>query len=140
MKNPVFPGFKLHTYKGYVQNNYLIEYPHGILILDGASRPDVKGIQKIVEEKLEKKMTDVKLIAVTHCHPDHAGAASILRKNHDIAIAAPHNIDAWYSGPGGALQHISDTLQSRFMAIKLKSKHKFLYYNRKIKPDHKLYD
>lgn len=140
MKTSEFADFNIHTYKGYVQNNYLIEYPHGILILDGASRPDVKGIQKIVEEKLKKQMSDVKLIAVTHCHPDHAGAASILRKNHDIAIAAPHNIDAWYSGPGGALQHISDTLQSRFMAVKLKSKHKFLYYKRKIKPDHKLYD
>lgn len=135
-----FTGFKLHLYKGYVQNNYLIEYPHGILILDGASRPDVKGIQRIVEEKLNKNMNEVKLIAVTHCHPDHAGAVNILRKKHGIEVAAPNNIDAWYSGTGGVLQHIADIFQARFMAAKLKSKHKFLYYNRKIKPEHKLYD
>ncbi len=135
-----FAGFNIHTYKGYVQNNYLIEYPHGILILDGASRPDAKGLQTVVEEKLNKKMSDVKLIAVTHCHPDHAGAANILRKNYNIAIAAPHNIDDWYSGAGGALQHISDTLQARFMAVKLKAKHRLLYYSKKTNPDYKLFN
>ena len=137
---PEFSGFKLHEYRGYVQNNYIIEYPHGILILDGASRPDVKGIQNFVEKKLSKNMHDIKLIAVTHCHPDHAGAVNILRRKHGIEVAAPHDIDSWYAGIGGAVQHISDTLQSRFMAVKLKSKHKFLYYSRKVKPDHMLHD
>ena len=140
MNKPEFSGFRLHEYRGYVQNNYFIEYPHGILMLDGASRPDVKGIERFVKDKLGKNMHDIRLIAVTHCHPDHAGAVNILRKKHGIDVAAPHNIDDWYSGFGGTIQHISDTLQSRFMAVKLKARHRFLYYSRKIKPDHMLRD
>ncbi len=132
--------FKIYCYKGYVQNNYLLEYKNSILLIDGACRPDVEGIKKFVENDIKKKITDIKLIAVTHCHPDHAGAADILRRKYGIPIAAPHDIDHWYSGPGGILQHISDTLQTRFMARKLKSGINMLYFRRKLRPEYPLTD
>jgi len=140
MTTPEFNGFKLHIYRGYVQNNYILEYDKGLLLIDGASRPDVKGIEDFVVKKLNRKADEIKLIAVTHCHPDHAGAVNILRSRHGIPVAAPHDIDSWYSGFGGAIQHVADTLQSRFMAVKLKAKHRFLYYSRKVKPDYKLHN
>ncbi len=53
-------------------------------------------------------------------------------------------MDLWYSGIGGAMQHISDTLQSQFMAKQmkpeLKIKSESLFYKRLLNPDYKLDD
>ncbi len=135
-----FKEFKIHYFKGYVQNNYIVEYKDKILIIDGASRPDVDPLYEYITKQLNSPVEKVKLFAVTHCHPDHAGAAGIFRKKFGTPIAAPHDIDEWYHGFRGTLQHLSDTLQSRFMARKMKSKHRVLYYNKRINPDFKLYD
>ncbi len=132
--------FKLHVYRGYVQNNFLAEYEHGILLIDGASRPDLQGIKRFVEKEMGRKKEDVRLVAVTHCHPDHAGGAGLIRADFGVPVAAPHDIDAWYSGPGGVAQHISDTLQSNLMAKKLKVRPKLNHYQRKLRPDFRLYD
>ena len=35
----------LHKIQGYIQTIYLIEYSHGLLLLDGCSRPDVSVIE-----------------------------------------------------------------------------------------------
>jgi glyoxylase-like metal-dependent hydrolase (beta-lactamase superfamily II) len=130
-----FKDCTLHLHKGYVQNNYIVEYNDGLLMLDGASRPDVDSLEGFIKKDINRSMSDLRLIAVTHCHPDHAGAAHLMRKKFSIAIAAPESIDLWYSGFGGALQHISDTLQSTFMATQMKSGIKWLYYKRKLDPD-----
>ncbi len=135
-----FKEFRIHHFKGYVQNNYIVEYNDKILIIDGAARPDVEPLYRYITSTLNSPIEKVKLIAITHCHPDHAGAAGIFRKKYNIPVAAPHDIDEWYHGIRGTMQHISDTLQSRFMARKLKSKHRVLYYNKKINPDFKLFD
>lgn len=135
-----FSDFKIHIYKGHMQNNFLIEYEDKILLVDGASRPDSVMIPEFVRNGLHRKTGDIKLIAVTHCHPDHAGAAGILRENYGIPVASGKNIDDWYSGFCGTLQHVSDLLQARFMAIKLKSRQKLLYYSKRINPDYMLDD
>jgi glyoxylase-like metal-dependent hydrolase (beta-lactamase superfamily II) len=135
-----FRDFKIHVYKGHMQNNFLIEYRDKILLIDGGSRPDAASIPGYLEEKLGKTTCDIKLIAVTHCHPDHAGAAGFLRRKFGIPVAAHNDIDIWYSGISGAFQHISDILQARFMAIKLKSRQKLLYYSNRISPDYRLDD
>lgn len=135
-----FKNFKIHVYRGYVQNNYLVEYSDKILMVDGACRPDMEKIASFVKDELKRSMADIKLTAVTHCHPDHAGAAHVLREKYGIPVAAPYDIDIWYSGLGGFLQHLSDTFQANFMAMKMKTKLKRLYYRRKLNPDHKLFD
>jgi glyoxylase-like metal-dependent hydrolase (beta-lactamase superfamily II) len=139
-----YKDFTLHIYKGYVQNNFLIEYKDKILLLDGACRPDADLIAEFVKNNLQRDIRDLKLTAVTHCHPDHAGAAHILREKYNVPAAAPRNIDLWYSGIGGTMQHISDTLQSQFMAKQmkpeLKIKSESLFYKRLLKPDYMLDD
>lgn len=135
-----FRNFKIHHFQGYVQNNYIVEYKDKILIIDGASRPDVKPLYSFITHTLNCPIEKVKLFALTHCHPDHAGAAGIFRKKYNIPVAAPHDIDEWYHGFRGTLQHLSDTLQARFMARKMKSKHRILYYNKKVNPEYKLFD
>ncbi len=137
-----FKDFTLHIYKGYVQNNFLVEYKDKILLLDGATSPDASPIAEFIKSNLKRDIRDLKLIAVTHCHPDHAGAADIIREKFNVPVAAPYDIDFWYSGIGGSLQHISDTLQSQFMAKQMKQNQKpeSLRYKRLLKPDYKLYD
>lgn len=139
-----FKDFTLHIYKGYVQNNFLVEYKDKILLLDGACRPDADLIAEFVQINLKRDIKDLKLTAVTHCHPDHAGAAHILREKYNVPSAAPRDMDLWYSGIGGSMQHISDTLQSQFMAKQmkpeLKIKSESLFYKRLLNPDYKLDD
>jgi len=135
-----FSDFKIHIYRGHMQNNFLIEYRDKILLIDGASRPDAYKIPEFVKNSLHKNAEDIKLIAVTHCHPDHAGGACLLRQKFGIPLTAHSDIDRWYSGLCGRFQHISDLLQARFMAIKLKSRQKLLYYSNRLSPDYSLHD
>lgn len=136
----IFKDYKIHHFRGYVQNNYLVEYNDKILIVDGASRPDARPLADYITGTMNSSIDKLKLIAVTHCHPDHAGAVGYLRKKYNTPVAAPEDIDVWYSGIGGTIQHISDTLQSKYMARKMKSRHRFLSYDRKIRPDYGLRD
>lgn len=137
-----FKDFTLHVFEGYVQNNFIVEYKDKILLIDGATSPDAEPIAGFVTNKLGRDIADLKLTAVTHCHPDHAGAADILRGKYRIPVAAPRDIDLWYSGIGGYLQHKSDTWQSQFMAKQLKEnlKTESLHYKRLLYPDYKLDD
>lgn len=123
-----------------MQNNFLVEYGDKILLVDGASRPDSETIPGYIRDVLHREPGDIKLAAVTHCHPDHAGAAGILRERYGIPVASGSDIDTWYSGPCGTLQHISDLLQARFMAVKLRSPQKLLYYAKRLEPDYRLGD
>jgi glyoxylase-like metal-dependent hydrolase (beta-lactamase superfamily II) len=142
--NMNYKDFTIHIYKGYVQNNFLIEYKDRILLIDGACRPDADRIAEFIQKDMNRSIQDLKLTAVTHCHPDHAGAAHILREKYHVPAAAPRDLDLWYSGIGGSLQHLSDTLQSQFMAKQmkpeLKIKSESLFYKRLLKPDYMLDD
>ena len=140
--NIEYPDFKLHVHRGYVQNNFIIEYKDKLLLTDGACKTDVKGIADFIQVKLGRDIKDLKLIVVTHSHPDHAGAAYLLRKKFNIPIAAYHEIDLWYSRIGGATQQISDILQMRFMATQVNRKFslKSQKYKRILKPDFLLTD
>ena len=140
--NTEYTGFKLHVHKGYVQNNFIIEYDDKLLLTDGACKTDVNGIADFIQGKLGRDIHDLKLIVVTHSHPDHAGAAYLLRKKFNIPIAAYHDIDLWYSRLGGATQQISDILQMQFMATQTNRKLSFKSqkYKRILKPDFLLKD
>ena len=72
---------KLHCLNGYIQNIYLAEYADKLLLLDGCCRADINVIEDFIINQLNRPMSDLALIVVTHMHPDHAGAANVLRKN-----------------------------------------------------------
>ncbi len=135
-----YTNYKIHHLKGYIQSLYLVEYPDKLLLLDGGSRGDVKRIENFITETLNRKISDLKLIVVTHLHPDHAGAAPHLRKKHNIPIAGHPELDYWYNGFWGIIQHFIDTLLAWYVATKSRNNYKRMWYQRSLKPDFELCD
>ena len=135
-----YSNYKIHHLKGYIQSLYLVEYPDKLLLLDGGSRGDVTRIEKYITDTLKRDINDLKLIVVTHLHPDHAGAAPHLRKKHNIPIAGHPELDYWYNGFWGIIQHLLDTLFAWYVARKSRTKYKRIWYQRSLKPDFELCD
>ena len=131
--------FKIHQLKGYIEEIYLAEYPGKIILLDGASRADVKLIESFITNTLQRPITDLKLLISTHMHPDHAGAAPILRKKYNIPIAAFHECDQWYSGVKGRIQQQFDIYMAYYVVYKSKLPLKKFNYPSQLKPDILLY-
>lgn len=74
------------TVKRYV-NIYLVVGEYCYLVDSG-----VAGTETLIEEYLtsiNRKMTDIKGIFLTHSHPDHTGAAAEIKKRTDCKIYAP---------------------------------------------------
>lgn len=126
---------KLHIVPGYIQDIYLVEYPKQLLLLDGCCRADVSFLKEFITQKLARPLTDLKLILVSHMHPDHAGAAHKLRKITGCKIATGEAKGHWYSGLDGILMHISDILLTRYVASKKNQKQRWLWYARKLNAD-----
>ncbi len=136
------PGkdIKIHRLQGIIEDIYIAEYPDKLLLLDGGARPDIPLIEEFITHKLNRPLSDLRLIVATHMHPDHAGAAPFLREKYNIPIAAHKEADEWYSGLGGWLQHLFDTFLARYVARKKGRKKARFSYPRKLKPDYLLND
>ena len=126
---------QLHTLKGYIQNIYLVEYPHGLLLLDGCCRCDIPTITRFIRETLQRPLTDLKLVVVTHMHPDHAGAAHALRKLSGCRVATGVADKPWYAGPSGRLMHLTDVLLSWYVAHRTGKPIKNMWYAPVLRPD-----
>lgn len=131
---------KLHLLDGYIQTILLAEYADRLLLLDGCSRADVSKIKHFINDTLNRPLTDLTLVVVTHMHPDHAGAAHKLRKISGCKIACANVSDQWYSGFDGKLMHITDLLLTRWVANKKKQKQRWLWYSSTLTPDYQLND
>jgi len=131
---------KLHQISGYIQSIYLVEYPDKLLLLDGCSRADVGLITKFITSTLKRPLTDLKLVVVSHMHPDHAGAAHQLRNLTQCEIASSNHEKQWYSGISGWLMHLTDILLTHWVAYRLNKPKRFIWYSRKLMPDFKLND
>ena len=131
---------KLHCLNGYIQNFYLAEYADKLLLLDGCCRADIAIIENFVNNTLNRPMSDIALIVVTHMHPDHAGAANLLRKKYGSKVAAANVPGQWYSGVDGKLMHLTDILLTLWVAGRQKKAKKHLYYSSKLTPDFYLSD
>lgn len=112
--------FKIHFIRGYISDLYLAEYTDKILLLDGGSRADADKIVNFITKKLKRPINDLKLMVSTHKHPDHAGAAYIIRKKYNIPIAAYKEADQWYRGCSGRMQQNFDVLMARWVVKKKK--------------------
>ena len=101
---------KIHEIDGYIQSFYLAEYDHGLLLLDGLSKPDVRKLESYIVDELKECKEDLKLVIATHPHPDHAGGARANKKVFPTSkIATSHNFNTWYKGLT-ALQSIKSRL------------------------------
>lgn len=126
---------KLHQFEGYIQDIYLAEYPHGLLLLDGCCRADVDKICHFITEQLHRPITDLKVVISTHMHPDHAGAAHFLKQKTGCLIAAANVPGHWYKGIDGYLMFLTDMLLAKYVAKRKGKPAKYLWYKRKLKPD-----
>lgn len=136
----LFVTMKIHQLEGYIQLIYLVEYPHGLMLLDGCSRADVSLIRSYIVEVLQRPVEDLKVVVVTHLHPDHAGAAHILRKITGCKIIASDVPGQWYSGFSGRLMHLTDMLLAHWVAGRIGKKRKRVWYGAYLYPDIKLPD
>ncbi len=132
--------YKLHLIDGYIQTIFIAEYNDKILILDGGSRPDVKLIEDFVCKTLKRPIHDIKLLFVSHTHPDHLAAAQILRKKYGIPIAAYFEVDEWYKGFAGSLQHFFDVAMGWYVVLAKKLQWKYFWHPKTVNPDYKMND
>lgn len=135
-----YKKFKLHRIQGYISNIYLLEYENGLLLVDSGAVNDVKRIEDYCIDTLKRSPADIKLVFVSHMHPDHSGGATTLRKKYGIPIAAYKDCDRWYSGIGGFIQHKSDTVMMMIVARNNKRDYEKVLYRPRIKPDFHLND
>jgi len=131
---------KLHLLQGYIQTIILVEYPNKLLLLDGCCRTDVALIKEFITKTLQRPLTDLTLVVVTHMHSDHAGAANALRKLTQCKIASANMDTQWYSGIDGKLMHLIDIFLAKWVAKKMKKPRRRLWYSSSLYPDYKLND
>lgn len=129
---------KIHQLQGYIQFVYLVEYPDKLLLLDGCSRADIPMLQGFIEQTLQRPFADLKLLVVTHMHPDHAGGAHLIRQLSGCKIAAAKRKTQWYGGIHGTLMFISDMILAWYMATKLKKPRVNILYCPYLYPDFQL--
>ena len=121
--------------EGYIQSMYLAIYPDRILLLDGGCRPDVAMVLDYIKSTLQRPITDLKVVVVTHMHPDHAGGANKFREKTGCLIVSADKEHQWYSGFGGRAMHFVDINLAHYVARRQGRSPKNLYYSAHIKPD-----
>jgi len=132
--------FTLHQVQGYIATIYLVEYRDKVLLLDGGARHDAVRIKACFARVMQRPISDLQLSLVSHMHPDHAGGAPLLRRQFAIPIAAHHEIDRWYRGSRGAVQHLIDTVLGHYSARQQFGKLERAWCPRRLQPDFRLHD
>ena len=120
---------------GYIQSSYLAVYPDKLMLLDGGCRPDVALVLGYIKDTLKRPITDLKVVVVTHMHPDHAGGAHKLRKATGCLIVSAARDTQWYSGIGGQVMHLIDLGLAHYVAKRQRRPFKRLWYPAHLQPD-----
>ncbi|MBV2130790.1 MBL fold metallo-hydrolase [Arsukibacterium indicum] len=126
---------QLHIIRGYIQHIYLIADQGGLLLLDGCSRADVTAVCRFIQQQLNRPLSDLKLVLVTHMHPDHAGGAHKLRRLTGANIACHPKAQYWYGGFMGRCAHLIDVSLTWWVAKRLGKPKRHIWYNPILKPD-----
>ena len=121
--------------EGYIQSMYLAVYPDKIMLLDSGCRPDVALVLDYIENTLQRPTTDLKVVVVTHMHPDHAGGAHKFRKETGCRIVSADKNNHWYRGLAGRTMHIVDMSLAQYVARRQGRSPKNLYYPAHLTPD-----
>ncbi|MGO1475522.1 MAG: MBL fold metallo-hydrolase [Psychrobacter sp.] len=120
---------------GYIQSTYLAVYPNKIMLLDGACRPDVSMVLDYIRTTLQRPVTDLKVVMVTHMHPDHAGGAHQFREKTGCQIVSADKKNQWYSGIGGHAMHLVDINLAHYVAKRQGRSFRKLWYPAHLQPD-----
>ena len=128
------PRFTIHAIDGYIETLYLVVYPTKILLLDGGCRCDADVVVAYLHT-LGRSITDLKLVVITHHHPDHSGAAPVLQQQYGIPIAAIPIINTWYVGLNGWITQKTDIFLTYYVARKRNKRFKHLRFPRVINID-----
>ncbi len=120
---------------GYIQSTYLAVYPDKIMLLDGGCRPDVAMVLDYIKTILQRPITDLKVVLVTHMHPDHAGGAQKFREATGCMIVSADKKIQWYKGLGGRAMHLVDMSLAHYVARRQGRSPRNLYYPAHLKPD-----
>ncbi|BDX05287.1 MBL fold metallo-hydrolase [Planctobacterium marinum] len=131
---------KLHRIEGYIQDIWLVEESWGLMLLDGASRADVGTICDFINKQLHRPLNDLKIVVVTHMHPDHAGGARALRQVCKAQIVSANVPGQWYRGIDGLLMHLTDILLAHWVAGRMRKRRRLIWYSPYITPDIALND
>ncbi|EKO3574403.1 MBL fold metallo-hydrolase [Vibrio metschnikovii] len=131
---------KIHTLRGHIQNLYLVEYPDRLMLLDGGCRADVSLILDYITDQLGRSVSELKVVVVTHMHPDHAGGAHLLRCKTGCKIVSGAQVGHWYQGGLGIVMFWADLALAHWMAKRLGKPRRRLWFPRKLRADHQLMD
>ena len=126
---------KIHKLQGHIQSIYLVEYTDKLLLLDGCCRADISMLKQFITHELNRPFSDLKLIVVTHVHPDHAGAAHKLRHLTGCKIASANMPTQWYKGLKGRCMHLVDIALATWVASRMGKTRKNLWYSPHLKID-----
>ncbi|WP_296403552.1 MBL fold metallo-hydrolase [Psychrobacter sp.] len=126
--------------KGYIQTTYLAVYPDKLLLLDAGCYSDVEKIISYITETLNRPLDQLKLVMVTHMHPDHAGGAKRLQQLTGCQIATAAHYKPWYNGVTGKLSHLNDLMLTYYVANRQGKHLTYLWYNPKMKADLYVHD
>jgi glyoxylase-like metal-dependent hydrolase (beta-lactamase superfamily II) len=110
------------------------------LLLDGCCRADISMLKQYITGDLSRSFSDLKLIVVTHMHPDHAGGAHKLRKITGCKIASTNMSKQWYHGLSGRFTHLVDIALATWVASRMGKVRKYLWYSPHLKTDYLLND
>jgi glyoxylase-like metal-dependent hydrolase (beta-lactamase superfamily II) len=130
----------IHKLPGHIQSIYLVEYPEKLLLLDGCCRADISMLEQFITGELNRPFCDLKLIVVTHMHPDHAGAAHKLRNITGCKIASAKMSSQWYQGLNGRITHLIDIALAAWVASRMGKAKRNLWYSPHLKTDYALID
>lgn len=131
---------KRHDIEGYIQTIYLIEYPDKILLLDGCAKADVPTLIDFFEQTLKRPLSDLKVVLITHMHPDHAGGAHALRKLTGCKLVSANKNTHWYGGIRGFMMYGVDLCLMRFLVYLKKKPQRKVLFSPYLKPDYKVDD
>lgn len=120
---------------GHIQSIYLAVYPDKLLLLDGCCRADVPMVLDYIHNTLQRPISHLKVVVVTHMHPDHAGGASGLKKATGCRIVSSVMTRQWYAGVGGQLMHLVDIGLAYYVAHRQNRRPKNLWYPAHLHPD-----
>lgn len=126
---------RIKRLEGYIQSSYLVIYPDKLMLLDGCCRADVSMVLDYIKSELQRPITDLKVVVVTHMHPDHAGGANALREATGCLIVSADKPKQWYAGINGQVMHLIDIGLAHFVAHRRKRPRKRLWYSAYLKPD-----
>ncbi|CAM4060914.1 MBL fold metallo-hydrolase [Psychrobacter arenosus] len=121
--------------EGYIQTIYMAVYPDKLLLLDGGCRTDVAKVLDYIKDTLGRPVTDLKVVMVTHMHPDHAGGAVLLKQATGCLIVSADKEKPWYFGQAGRDLQMIDIGLSHFVASRQGKGFEPLWYDPVLVPD-----